>query len=77
MMQMSARRFFLLQKNIAKIQARENYDRWLMSNWSYLGPEAKEFKEKYFANMVKVAFPDSETAKPYWDNPEPGLKQVK
>lgn len=76
-MRMTARKFFMLQRYIKQIRARKNYEYWLLTNWSYLGPELKEYKEKYFTEMVKTAFPDAEGTKPYWDNPEPGLRQVK
>lgn len=74
-MRMTARKFFMLQRYIKQIRARKNYEYWLLTNWSYLN--AKEFKEKYYTEMVKTAFPDAEGTKPYWDNPEPGLRQVK
>lgn len=74
-MRMTVRKFFMLQRYIKQIRARKNYEYWLLTNWSYLN--AKEFKEKYYTEMFKTAFPDAEGTKPYWDNPEPGLRQVK
>jgi hypothetical protein len=76
-MQMTARRFFLLHKHIARLRERRNYDMWLIVNW--INITDKDFKEKAFQNMVNTAFSDTEgtATKPYWDNPEPGLKQVK
>jgi len=77
MMRMTARKFFLLQRYIKRIRARKNYEHWLLTNWNFLGPESKEYKEKYFSEMLKTAFPDAKGAKPYWDNPGPGLRQIK
>jgi hypothetical protein len=74
-MQMPARRFFSMQRYIKQLRARKNYDLWLMTNLCNFTDQ--KFKEKVIQEVTRAAFPDSETAKPYWDNPEPGLKQIK
>ncbi len=74
-LQMPARQFFSLQKHIKRIRARYNFDLWTSFNLASFKDE--ETKEEIFQDMVSTAFPDSQnTVKPYWEDPEPGLKFV-
>jgi hypothetical protein len=73
-MKMSARKFFLLQKQIRRIRALNNYDLWLMVNYCNL---KEEFRDKTLQRVIKDAFPETKDEEPWWKNPPKGLQLVK
>jgi hypothetical protein len=76
LMCMSARRFFLLYKQIKRLRARESYESWRVVNWNNFN---REFQDKTLNNIRDTAFPGSKDgggAEPYWKNPQPGLRLV-
>ena len=71
---MPVRRFFLLCRHMAQIEAQENLTKFMITNFQLLGPETRQ---RFTEELTETAYPEmKKESSRWWEKPVKGLRRV-